>query len=69
MGKGGGGGGVAAAPEPAAIPKEAEALASKRDVEALEGRKRGRKASQVIDPGLLLTAPKLLDQNLKEKLG
>jgi hypothetical protein len=66
MGKGGG---KVRTPAPQAVPQKAEAAASKRDVEALNANKRGRTASQVVNPGLLLTAPNLSEQQLKTKLG
>lgn len=54
---------------PIPVPKEAEAEAAKRDIRELNLRRRGRLASQIISPGLLATAPDIMTQSLKDKLG
>lgn len=63
------GGGKVHTPPPAAVPQEAEANAAKRDVLESNLRKKGRQASQVINPGLLLTMPALNKTGLKDTLG
>lgn len=63
------GGGKPKMPPPTPVPQEAEANAAKRDVLESNLRRKGRTASQVLSPGLLLTAPQLSMPMLKEKLG
>lgn len=66
MGKGGG---SVKTPAPTPVPQEAETSAAKRDVLESNARKRGRTASQAINPGLLLTMPSLNKTGLKDTLG
>jgi len=68
MGKGGGGKSVKT-PAPTPVPQEAETNAAKRDVLESNLRKKGRSASAVISPALLLTSPKLGMSTLKDTLG
>lgn len=63
------GGGKVKTPAPTPVPQEAEAAAAKRDVLDSNARKRGRTASQVINPGILLSMPALNKTGLKDTLG